>query len=232
MAHAQLLSGLTASTSYHYRVLSKDAAGNLALSGDYTFTTAAPPDITPPLISGVVSSSITATSAAISWTTNEASNSQIQYGTTTSYGASTTLATGMVTAHSQSLSGLTASTSYHYRVLSKDAAGNLAISGDYTFTTLSSIDITSGLVAAFAFDEGMGTIGADVSGQGNNASLISTTWTQGIYGQALSFDGISSYALAGTSGFPGGNALVAPFLWTYTSFFLPSTVCSSSFATL
>jgi hypothetical protein len=38
--HSVLLSGLSANTTYHYRVGSKDAAGNLALSGDYSFTTA------------------------------------------------------------------------------------------------------------------------------------------------------------------------------------------------
>jgi hypothetical protein len=40
-----------------------------------------------------------------------------------------------VTAHSQGLSGLTPNTSYHYRVKSRDAAGNLQTSVDFTFTT-------------------------------------------------------------------------------------------------
>jgi hypothetical protein len=40
-----------------------------------------------------------------------------------------------VTAHSQSLSGLIAGTLYHYRVRSRDATGNEAVSGDFTFTT-------------------------------------------------------------------------------------------------
>src|SRR5207245_6473087 len=39
--------------------------------------------------------------------------------------------------HSQTLSSLTASTTYHYRVKSKDAAGNPAVSGDFSFTTAS-----------------------------------------------------------------------------------------------
>ena len=60
----------------------------------------------------------------------------MEYGTTTSYGSSTTLNATLSTSHSQSLSGLTGSTLYHYRVKSKDAAGNLATSSDYTFTTL------------------------------------------------------------------------------------------------
>src|SRR5262249_25532435 len=41
----------------------------------------------------------------------------------------------MVTSHSVSLGGLAASTVYHYRLKSRDAAGNLATSGDFTFTT-------------------------------------------------------------------------------------------------
>jgi len=44
------VSGLLASTLYHYRVKSRDAVGNLAVSGDFTFTTAAPADTTPPTV--------------------------------------------------------------------------------------------------------------------------------------------------------------------------------------
>lgn len=132
-SHAQALSGLTANTLYHYRVKSKDAVGNLATSGDYTFTTA--PDTTAPVISTVAAGSITQSGATISWTTNEPADSQVDYGTTTSYGSSTTLNTSLVTSHSQAVSGLTANTLYHYRVKSKDAGNNLATSADYTFTT-------------------------------------------------------------------------------------------------
>jgi len=44
------VTGLTASTAYHFRVRSRDAAGNLTVSGDFTFTTAAV-DVTPPSVS-------------------------------------------------------------------------------------------------------------------------------------------------------------------------------------
>ena len=101
------------------------------------------PDTTPPAISAILSSSITSTSASISWTTDEVSDTQIEYGTTTSYGSSSTVNTNLVTSHSQSLSGLTASTVYHYRVKSRDASGNPANSGEYTFTTISS-SVSSG----------------------------------------------------------------------------------------
>jgi chitodextrinase len=109
-----------------------DVAGNVTSSSVVNITVA---DATAPTISAVASGSLTQTSATVTWTTNEASDSQVEYGPTTAYGTSSTLATAKVTSHSVGLSGLTASTTYHYQVKSKDAAGNLATSADATFTT-------------------------------------------------------------------------------------------------
>ncbi len=93
------------------------------------------PDTGAPVISTVQATGVTGTGATINWTTNEDSDTQVEYGTTTGYGSSTTLNTNLVTAHTQTLTGLSANTLYHYRVKSKDASGNLATSIDYTFTT-------------------------------------------------------------------------------------------------
>lgn len=141
-SHSEALTGLAASTTYHYRVLSKDAAGNLALSGDNTFTTSAVPDTTAPLLSAITAGTVTATSAVVSWTTNEAATTQVEYGTTTAYGATSALDNTLLTGHTRTLSNLTPSTTYHFRVISKDAAGNTALSGDRTFTTAATPDTT------------------------------------------------------------------------------------------
>jgi beta-glucanase (GH16 family) len=133
-AHAQSLSGLQAGTAYHYRVHSNDANGNLASSGDFTFTTS-PPDTTPPVISSVSSSGISAREATISWATNEPADTQVEYGQTTAYGKTTALNTSLVTSHTQIVGGLSKGTLYHYRVHSRDTDGNLASSDDFTFTT-------------------------------------------------------------------------------------------------
>ena len=93
-----------------------------------------PPDTTPPVISNVQASSITASSATISWTTDEASDSVVEYGLTTSYGSSSSDASN-ATSHSIPLTGLSATTLYHYRVKSTDAAGNTATSEDHSFQT-------------------------------------------------------------------------------------------------
>ena len=89
-----------------------------------------------PLISDVQNSSVRTTSAVIIWTTNEPATSQVEYGLNTDYGSNTTIDTNLVITHSVTLTGLASNTTYHYRVKSEDAANNLAISDDYTFTTL------------------------------------------------------------------------------------------------
>ncbi len=133
--HTAAVTGLLSGTLYHYQIVSKDAAGNTATATDRTFTTASAPDTTPPAISAVSSGTPGQTSTTISWTTDEASDSQVTYGPTTAYGSTTTLNTTLVTTHSVTLSGLSANTLYHYEVVSKDAAANTATSTDNTFTT-------------------------------------------------------------------------------------------------
>ncbi|HEX7484014.1 MAG TPA: dockerin type I domain-containing protein [Candidatus Saccharimonadales bacterium] len=95
-----------------------------------------PADSTAPTLSSIAAGSVTSNGAIISWTTNELSDTQVVYGTTSGYGLSSTLAPTQVTSHSVTLNGLTGSTTYHYAVKSRDAAGNLATSTDKTFTTL------------------------------------------------------------------------------------------------
>jgi hypothetical protein len=51
-----------------------------------------------------------------------------------------------------------------------------------------------GLVAAYSFDEGTGNSIADLSGNNIKGTVVGATWTtNGMYGTALAFNGISSY---------------------------------------
>jgi len=111
-------------------------------AGEATVTIIADLDITPPIISNIASVT-TVDTAAISWTTNEAATSQVEYGLTTSYGSATILDPNMIISHSVNINGLTVNTIYHYRVKTKDASNNERISDDYTFKTTDIPDTTS-----------------------------------------------------------------------------------------
>jgi purple acid phosphatase-like protein len=87
-------------------------------------------DATAPTISRV-STAVTASGVTIGWTTNEPSDTQVEYGPTTSYGALTPLNAALQTAHAQTISSLKPNTEYHFRVRSRDAAGNLRVSKDF-----------------------------------------------------------------------------------------------------
>ncbi|HUP26178.1 MAG TPA: hypothetical protein VM124_00850 [Candidatus Limnocylindrales bacterium] len=73
--------------------------------------------------------------ATVIWQTDEPSTSLVDYGLTTQYGL-TAQTPGMAQDHSVVLdtTGLNAGTTYHFRVTSKDAAGNILNSSDATFS--------------------------------------------------------------------------------------------------
>lgn len=89
------------------------------------------------IISGISVSSITEKSVVITWNTSLPGNSQVSFGTTTSYGSSTLVDSTMFTAHSMSLYSLAPGTVYHFQVRSGNSGGNASTSGDNTFTTAS-----------------------------------------------------------------------------------------------
>lgn len=87
----------------------------------------------PPVISAVTSSTGLTTST-ITWTTDEAASSQVNYGLTGSYGFSTSTA-ALVTSHSLTLANLIPSSTYQFQVLSTDSNGNTATTTNSAFTT-------------------------------------------------------------------------------------------------
>ncbi|MBN1375049.1 MAG: fibronectin type III domain-containing protein [Dehalococcoidia bacterium] len=170
--HSMKLTGLEKGQSYHITVksmvddvdASQDAPGLLILANEQ--------DTIPPIISAVAAKNITSSSATITWTTDEDATSQVEYGTSASYG---TLQpeqedTTMLTTHSVTLNGLPAGTTFHFRVTSRDAAGNEKSSSDYPFTT-SSQQSSSGI--------GIGTIAPDFTLLCNDGSELTLSALRG-----------------------------------------------------
>ncbi len=89
-----------------------------------------------PRMIGVTIDQITVTTARISWQTDIASNSYVRYGLSSSYGQVYGI-NDYVTDHSLVLIGLKPGTTYHLAARSMGVFGDVAISADQTFTTLS-----------------------------------------------------------------------------------------------
>lgn len=136
--HSVTLSDLTAGTTYHFRVLSKDATGNLARSDDFTLTTSR--DAQPPAISSVVTRNITATTARIEWNTDELSSARVEYGPDSTSLSDVVVAADFALTHAATLANLQPYTTYYFHVVAKDEAGNTTTSRKHSFMTLSAVD--------------------------------------------------------------------------------------------
>lgn len=183
LEHEVAIAGLTANTTYHYRVISKDASGNQATGADYTMTTqTSTDDLTPPDLSGEGPQVIPGSdSALVTWITNEAADSFVEYGETTDYGTLQGDVT-MVTNHSVTITGLTPLNVYHFRVRSKDAAANETISQDYSFITTTPVgsDIPPEI----------STVATQAPGTSDTSIIIS--WSTDTYSTSQVLYGLSS----------------------------------------
>jgi len=129
-SHSITLTGLTAGVTYYYTVTSVDGLNNTVTSpappnAPATFTTPLPQ---PPVISAVTAVPGQNGAATITWTTNTASTSRVDYGTSSGSLTLNASTASLVTAHTITLSGLTQGVTYYYRVTSVDGSGNSATS--------------------------------------------------------------------------------------------------------
>jgi fibronectin type 3 domain-containing protein/azurin len=193
--------GLQASTPYSYRVRAVDGATNPSpYSNTASGTTLAPPppDTTPPTApSNLGATAVNAGQINLSWTASTDNIGVTGYriercaGSGCSNFAQIAAPTGTGTTYNDTTS-LQPSTSYSYRVLAVDAVPNLSAYSNIASATTPAAP--TGLMAAYGFSEGIGTTTSDASGNGNNGTLTGTTWTtQGQSGNALSFNGTSSF---------------------------------------
>lgn len=136
--HRMIIRSLLPQTNYLLVVKGRDKAGNEALSDTQRLTTAT--DTRPPQIIDLkVEGSNTSSSAqdqlaqlVVTWTTDEPSSSQVEFGegTGTTYSQKTQEDSNLTTNHLVVISGLTPSKVYHLRAISKDKAANTGTSID------------------------------------------------------------------------------------------------------
>jgi len=222
------------------------AKAGIVLIGQSSETTA-------PVIQGITALPA-ATSASISWTTDELADSRVDYGPGSCCSLSGPVSSAMTRTHVVTLSSLTPGTSYSYRVSSRDASGNSAVSGIVTFSTLPLADATPPRVIA-ALPSGS-TTPANSTLEAQFSELVSPATTTGSTVYLVRFGGATpvpatlSYDSAarsvklrpatalqasakynmvvkgGTSGVKdlAGNPMPADFVKTFTATGAPSSV--------
>jgi phosphodiesterase/alkaline phosphatase D-like protein len=198
-------STVNGSTTYTYRVQTTDSDGDTS-----AFTPAVSDlpngqggtDVTAPVITSVTVSETQSTWVTLTWTTDELSNSIVQYSADpdTSFGTAVTVNT-MVTSHSVTITGLTPNTLYHMRVRSADILNNAATDanggGGYSVTT------TNGPIISNVTTPAIGDQTASVSWDTNidSSSIV-------VYADNAA---LSNPQQAGTSGLVGGASSTVVF---------------------
>jgi hypothetical protein len=134
------LAGLTPSTEYHFRVVTKSAAGTVA-GPDVTFKTLR---VATPSVETQAASAVGETSATLNASVNPRGGAlsacTFEYGTTTAYGSSVPCSTlpgsgsSPVAVSASIAAGLAANTEYHYRFSATNTAGT-SNGEDTTFRT-------------------------------------------------------------------------------------------------
>jgi len=203
------LTGLIPSTTYHFRVVATNSAGT-SRGANQSFTTLAAGQT--PGVTTNAATNVATTSATLNGSVDPKGLSTavtFEYGTTASYGSLVTAIGSPLTGTAAvnvgaNVSGLTASTLYHYRVVATNSIG-ASRGSDLTFTT-----VAAGAVAVSATPSGWAT-----------GFSYPVTWTSsnvtGNVTIALSTNGGGSYTSLGD--FPNsGSATVT----------VPSTAASTN----
>ena len=130
---------MLANRTYHFRVVAHNNGGN-SFGADRTFTTLTATG--PPVATTSAATLIASLSATLNGSLNPhglTTTVSFQYGTTTAYGSTTPMQTQTGNTYRNivaNISGLSANTVYHFRIVATNSAGT-RFGGDRTFTTLS-----------------------------------------------------------------------------------------------
>ncbi len=131
--------GLSASTTYYYRVCAYNAAGDSANSNTASATTQAGADTTPPSApSGLSATAVSSTQINLGWT---ASSDNVGVAGYRVYRGGTLVGSTAGTSYSDT--GLSPSTTYTYYVRALDAAGNISAASNTASATTAGVAPTA-----------------------------------------------------------------------------------------
>ena len=131
------ISGLTASTTYHFRIVTTNSAGT-RYGSDETFTTL--PPIGFPIVTTKPATNMATSSATLDGLLDPhglTTSVYFQYGTTTNYGRTTAVQSHTGNAFlniAANIAGLAGNTIYHFRIVATNSVGT-RYGNDRTFTT-------------------------------------------------------------------------------------------------
>jgi len=140
------ISSLSASTTYHFRVVASNSSGT-SMGSDSSFTTLAATGA--PVVTTGSATNVTSSSATLNGSLDPhglLTTVSFQWGTTTSYGHTTAMQSQTGNTYrniAANISSLTTHTTYHFRIVATNSSGT-TYGSDRTFTTTSCNAIQNG----------------------------------------------------------------------------------------
>ncbi len=141
-SHDVTITDLEPNTTYYYQVVSATPDDSQSMSREFSFTTKPlpPPDVISPELINVAPTNVKATTAHVTWKTNEPASGKLWYSTTSPLamndGDPMTYASAHTLNHDLFIRALQPDTTYYFHVFSYDPAGNGVMSPQMTFKTL------------------------------------------------------------------------------------------------
>ncbi len=210
--------GYAGADSFTYRANDGSLDSNTATVS--ITVTAVGGDTIPPVVSSLNDAPAT-TSAVITWATDEPASARVNYGTSPAALTLTSYRASLQLSHTRTLSGLASATTYYYRVVSIDAAGNAA-----TFPTSANPPLsftTAHLPSATAVLIGTQLSGnaASLVGNDNNfyqvSSTTSGTRTAAWYGSFASVPAVLSNLSITYRGKNSRSCTESVSIWNWTT---------------
>jgi hypothetical protein len=205
------------------------------INGDFDTKPPKDKDTVFPTLSNFSVSSITSTSATISFTASEPVVGKVFYGTTAAYGSTAGGSSTFASSSSVVLTGLQANTTYNASLKVMDKAGNIATSSNIVFTTTAAADTAAPMISGIFIgsltssstivywttnESAMGKVYVSTSSPVNKATATAVLGSSGVTSHALQLPNLTAntrYYILIESSDSSGNTATANELSFQTS---------------